>query len=90
MKVVVNRCYGAYSLSEAAYAELGLPWDGYGFAFCDDRTNPALVAVVEKLGQAASGKLSDLEVIEVPDDLAYDIEDYDGIETIHETHRSWP
>lgn len=28
MKIVINRCYGGFGLSEAAYDKLGIGWDG--------------------------------------------------------------
>jgi hypothetical protein len=30
-----------------------------------------------------------LEVIDIPDDIEWFISDYDGVETVHEAHRSW-
>lgn len=90
MKIVINRCFGGYGLSEAAYAELGIPWDKYGYAFEDDRTNPKLVAAVEKLGAKASGSMAKLAVVEVPDGVQWEMDEYDGIESVHEAHRQWP
>lgn len=89
MKIVVNRCYGGYSLSEQAYEFLGLDWDGYGFALDMERTDPRLVECVETLGDKANGSCAKLEVVEIPDDVNWYISDYDGIETIEEVHRSW-
>lgn len=89
MKVVINGCYGGFSLSKAAYKELGLEWDGYGFAYDDDRSNPKLVEVVENLGTYASGSCAWLHVVEIPDDVKWHIEEYDGIESVEENHRSW-
>lgn len=89
MKVVVNRQHGGYQLSKKAYDYLGIPWDEYGFEFSDDRTNPRLVEVVETLGKDASGGFANLEVVEVPDDVNWEIHNYDGWETIHEKHRVW-
>jgi hypothetical protein len=54
-----------------------------------DRTNPLLVQVVEELGEKASGLLARLKVIEIPDDVDWEIDDYDGRESVHEKHRSW-
>lgn len=90
MKIVVNRCFGGFGLSEAAYKELGLKWDGYGCAFEKTRTNPRLIAVVEKLGEeASSGAYAKLRVVEIPDDVKWKIEAFDGWETVEEVHRSW-
>ena len=91
MKVVVNRCYGGFGLSEKAYEFLGLEWDGYGYAYndCDLRTDEKLIECVETLGDKANGRLACLEVVEIPDDVEWEIDNYDGIETIEEVHRSW-
>jgi hypothetical protein len=86
MKIVINRCYGGYSLSRRAYKELGRKWDGDGSAYMSCRTNQKLVAAVEKLGDAASGVLAKLEVVEIPDGVDWELENYDGIETVHEKH----
>lgn len=89
MKVVINGCYGGYSLSDEALAYLGIP-GGSRYAYDDDRTNPKLVECVEKLGEAASHGLgSSLYVVEVPDDVEWTITDYDGIEQVEEAHRVW-
>jgi hypothetical protein len=90
VKVVLNRCHGGFSLSEAAYAHLGLMWDGHGYLYgtrFDDltqwqqRTHPEIVAAVEHLGADASGECAKLEVLEI-DLQEPDIEDYDGYETV--------
>ena len=54
-----------------------------------ERDDPRLVDVVEKLGKEANNS-SDLMVVEIPDDMPYYIENYDGFETIHEKHRTFP
>ena len=92
MKVVINKCFGGYSLSEEAYKFLNIPWDGYGFEFMGDRSNPALVKCVETLGNKASGGLSSLKVVEIPDDVEWEINEYDGLESVaekHSTHSTW-
>lgn len=91
MKIVVNRCFGGFSLSKEAYEFLGLEWDDYGYDYNDDdkRTDEKLIKCVEALGEKANGRFSRLEVVEIPDDIEWEISDYDGIETIHEKHRSW-
>ncbi len=84
MKVVLNNCYGGFGLSDEAIEMLGSdrPYDL-------DRTDPKLVEVVEKLGLRANGPLADLRVVDIPENVEYYIDDYDGIETIHEKHRRW-
>lgn len=58
-------------------------------SFDDKRTNPALIQVIEELGEEANGRCSELKIIEIPDDVEYRIEEYDGIESVHEVHRIW-
>lgn len=53
------------------------------------RDDPALVQVVEELGEKANGNCASLSVAEVPDDVSWEIDDYDGNERIAESHRTW-
>ena len=89
MKVVINRCYGGFGLSKEAYEFLGKEWDDYGFANSIDRSDPKLVKCVETLGDKANGRFAELKVVEIPDDIAWYIDEYDGMETIEEVHRTW-
>lgn len=100
-KIAVNDCYGGFSVSEAVYNELGIPWDDYGYLSNEDlgiesnnyykwRTDPRLIAAIEKLGlEAASGGMAEIRIAEVPDDVDWLIEEYDGIEHVAERHRIW-
>ena len=89
MKDVINKCYGGFGLSEKAYKYLGREWDGYGYGFRDDRTNPELIECIESIGEEANGRYADLKVVEIPDDVEWEIEEYDGIEWVSEKHRTW-
>ena len=144
MKIVINKCYGGFSISveaakmmaklgdkqaelelnewnkkqawldyfkakgvwpkdcpqnEIRYLEISAKYDspatfhGYGYVDGFDggysRTSETLVKAVEKLGKKASGQHASLEVIEIPDGIDYYIDEYDGIESVHENHRSW-
>jgi len=91
MKIVLNKCFGGFGLSKKAYDFLGLEWDGYGFCFnsYEERTDEKLIECVEKLGEDADGRFASLAVVEIPDGIDYEITEYDGIETVEETHRSW-
>lgn len=139
MKVVVNRCYGGFGLSDKACEmvmkrkgfecfrykqtkykyrdgveeyircesfgkddvfthyqtiDLGkkidkLPNETYWWYGRLERDDTDLIAVVEELGEEADGRFAKLEVVEIPDGVNWELDDYDGIETIHEVHRSW-
>lgn len=53
------------------------------------RDDADLVAVVEAMGDEASGRFARLEVVEIPADVKWRIEEYDGSEWIAEEHRTW-
>lgn len=137
MKVVINKCYGGFSLSHEAmlkyFEHKGIPCylekDECGYTYwtvpkeerigiiddddwlkatmservmsnkryaeltiCDhriDRTDKALVRVVEELGELSNGECSDLKIIEIPDDVEWEIAEYDGVEWVAEKHRTW-
>lgn len=140
MKIVVNKCYGGFSLSPAAtkrlaelktpgrkclfferdysakaYREIteaqatekGFSWtafdeippkfdppnDWFDAHFIEsnprDRADPQLVLVVEELGDKANGECAKLRIVEIPDGVDWEISEYDGMEHIAETHRTW-
>jgi hypothetical protein len=53
------------------------------------RDDSLLVATVEALGDAASGRHAKLKVVEIPDGVQWQIEEYDGNEHVAEVHRTW-
>jgi hypothetical protein len=64
--------------------------DGTSFHRQDvDRDDPHLVQVVETLGPDCGGWVSSLKVVEIPDDVKWQIEEYDGSEWVAECHRTW-
>jgi hypothetical protein len=138
MKLVINRCYGGFSLSDAGtkhYAKLkGIElfpeansrlgfityWivppekrrklsntDFYSLSTDErrayneeytanilsiresDRSDPLLVQTVEELGHLANGDCTRLKIVEIPDGVLWEIDEYDGMETVREQHRSW-
>ena len=54
-----------------------------------DREDKDLIRVIKELGTKADGTFSKLKIIEIPEDIEYTIEEYDGLESIEERHRSW-
>lgn len=101
MKVAINRDWGGFGVSEAVYDELGIEWDDYGGIGNKElgidsnnyhayRSDKRFIAAIEKVGpNNASGDLACIEIRTIPDDIDWEIEDYDGMESIHECHRSW-
>ena len=55
-----------------------------------ERNDPLLIQAIEELGTVvASGQFSELSIVEIPDDVVWEIEEYDGIEWVSEVHRTW-
>ena len=139
-KIVINACYGGFSLSDAAtkryyalkndgaelYAYEAVPNTGlnrynrvddtssmfvthlkhdygpviknirevpsedYFYHRDSERDDPVLIQVIEEMGsEAASGQCAELEIVEIPDDVEWHIEEYDGYEHVAEDHRTW-
>lgn len=54
------------------------------------RSNPKFIKALEKYGVSkANSQYSNIEIVEIPDNIDWEIHDYDGMETVHEKHRSW-
>lgn len=53
------------------------------------RSSPFLVYAVEKLGDQAGGLYAQLKVVEIPAEVQWQIDDYDGKEWVAEIHRTW-
>ena len=100
-KVVINVCYGGFGLSQEAQdmycAQKGIDpgeWNSYGFyenfhEYDLERDDPVLVDVVERLGEQACGNYSSLKIVEIPEDVKWMVEEYDGAEWVAEVHRTW-
>ncbi|MCU0289421.1 MAG: hypothetical protein MUF15_23865 [Acidobacteria bacterium] len=90
MKIVINSCFGGFGLSSLAikkYCELigKNKVDIYDIP----RDDKNLIKIVEELGAKASGKSSNLRIVNIPDDVEWEIEEHDGIEWVSEKHRTW-
>lgn len=53
------------------------------------RDDLTLIRVIEELGETANGPFAELKIVEIPESIEFEIDDYDGMESIHECHRSW-
>lgn len=92
MKIVINNCFGGFSLSPLAVKKLA-ELQGKKCLFYEldpeDRRDKFLIQVVEELGYKADGISANLKIVEIPDGIDYTIEEYDGKEHIAESHRTW-
>ena len=53
------------------------------------RDDPLLLKVIEELGDGADGACASLRAVEIPDDVKWQIEEYDGNEHVAEVHQTW-
>lgn len=71
----------------------GIKWSTTEYRIPDykeDRTNPIIVETVKFLWVEASTYVSDLQVVTIPDGIDWEIQRYDGMESIVERHRVRP
>ena len=100
-KVVINVCHGGFGLSKEAVerycAEKSIdPGEWVGFGYYSKfyagqllRDDPLLIKIVEEMGDKANGRCAELKIVEIPDDVNWSIEEYDGWEWVAERHRTW-
>lgn len=61
----------------------------YKFSVDFGRDDEDLIETIETLGKDANGRFSDLKIVEIPDDIEFYIEEYDGNEWVAEKHKTW-
>lgn len=88
-------------VSRAVFEFLGVEWDGYGilsniyFGIKDAdhlayRAAPKLISAIESVGvKTASGEWAELRIVNVPDDVMWEIDNHAGKETVRDFSRSW-
>ena len=82
MEIVINRCWGGYSLSDKACEMLGIN-DNYDFYDMIQRTDSRLVDCVRSLGRDANGRCANLQIVEIPAETTdWEIDEYDGFESV--------
>ena len=92
MKIVINCTYGGFGLSKEAeelYADLTGQKVGEFYQNDIQRNDPMLIKTIEILGEEANGNFGDLKIVEIPDDVEWIIQEYDGAEWVAEKHRVW-
>jgi len=92
VKVVINTQYGGFGLTESALEEYkkrkGITDDNL-FDWEIPRDCPVLVSIVEEGGKDIEGDYADLKIVNIPEDVNWYVEEYDGIEWVAERHRTW-
>ena len=92
-RIAINKCFGGFGLSDEALdlykAKTGMGKDDEVYALDIKRDDPNLIEVIEELGPMAYGDCAELKIVEIPDDVEWEIEEYDGIEWVSEAHRTW-
>ncbi len=90
--IVINDCYGGFGLSDRAiveYKKLAGITDPDFYDREIPRDDPYLVKIVKELGMGANGPHSNLKIVEIPGDVDWLVQEYDGAEWIAEKHRTW-
>ena len=85
MKVIINTDFGGFSVDSDVLEELNINLKDDDFRL---RTHPTLIKMIEE-GYNIDGGAADLKVVTIPDDIDWDIEEYDGVEWVAEAHRIW-
>ena len=63
--------------------------NNYWYCNYIDRDDPVLINIVRKLGSDANTVNSTLKIVEIPYDVQWFIDEYDGREWVAEQHRTW-
>jgi len=62
---------------------------GESFLIEISRYDELLIQVINEMGDEANGDCAELRIVEIPNGIAWEIDDYDGMERIVEGHQSW-
>ena len=82
----VSRTFGGADYYRAGHIDE----DDHYLSYYDiARNDSLLVQVVEEMGDRANGRYSALKIVEIPDNVVWTIEEYDGNEWVAEAHRKW-
>jgi ABC-type transporter Mla MlaB component len=89
-RIAINEDYGGFGLSDEAIEAIA---KRKGVKYVDtfdlSRDDADMIAVIEELGDSACSRYSSIKIVDIPDDVDWIIQDYDGIEWVAEKHRTW-
>ena len=88
IEIMFNKCFGGFGFSSKAlrlYCELT------GASEPSSRHDPVMVSIVKDLGREANGHGADIafESISAKFENYYEIQEYDGIESVHIRHSDY-
>lgn len=88
MRIVINKSFGGFSVSEDFCKHYNIPYKNLSGYIAPiggiERTDKRLIEYIDTYGsEAASGKGSCLVVMEVPKGCLYQIDEYDGCESLY-------
>ena len=87
MRIVINKRYGGFILTKEMMDYIGyVPSSEWDRGYYVSRTDPKLIEYLDKTDESLHGSL---KVVDIPDDIDYVIEEYDGKEWVSEKHRTW-
>ena len=91
IKIVINACYGGFNLSNEAEKWLieNKNWNKDKSKWKYDRKNPDSPSPLRRDPRYRAAFISNLKIIEIPDDIEYDIKEHAGKEWVAEKHRTW-
>lgn len=91
-RIAICKQHGGFGLSEQAairYKQLAGITDPDWYDRNVQRDDPYLIQVINELGEKANTRYCKLKIVEIPADVEWTIEEYDGLEWIAEKHRTW-
>lgn len=84
MKILINACYGGFHPSKHSRTlyktRTGKTWDDYQASM---RTDPVMIQILQENGEIGRTRnMSRIELVEIPDQMAFKIEEMDGAERV--------
>lgn len=61
----------------------------YGSAYDYERNDPLVIEAIDVLGDKANGECAKLKIVEIPDNIQWAIDEYDGMEHVEQVHETW-
>jgi hypothetical protein len=90
-RIAICKQHGGFGISEQAMelykTRAGITKEIYDREI--PRDDPILIQIIRELGDDADTRFCTLKVVEIPADVDWQIDEYDGLEWVAEKHRTW-